>query len=233
MLFLVDISNFVYKTYFSLNRSVEFENKEDLKQAVIKTMKEMNKTLKGFEEKGNVALIFDSPDSKNKRLAIYPEYKGTRKEKPEPIKYCLKLAEERLPFKKIKRSGLEADDIIARIVEKNTDKEILIVSTDGDMETLIGPKVKIMKNKSFILDEETLRDELGTDKDLKTFIQVRKALVGDSADNIKGVSGIGKVKSLKLLNSIEGDDLYNGILEKLNDKQKEEFKLAYELIKFQ
>ena len=57
--------------------------------------------------------------------------------------------------------------------------------------------------------------------------------MGDSSDNIKGVSKIGKVKSIKMLKEVEGEDLYNGILNMLNEEQQKEFKLAYELIKFQ
>ena len=235
---LIDVSNFVYRMYFSINKTGDFEDKQELKKAVIRTMESMKSTLvEIYQEKldeGELYLIFDSPTGKDKRLELYPEYKGTRRPKPEAIKYCLKLAETKFhSFKKIRKDGLEADDVIARIVENNPEKRILIVSTDGDMEALIRPNVDIYKSENYTLTEEKLREKLGTDKNLKDFIQVRKALMGDGSDNIKGVSGIGVVKSLKLVNSVEGDDLYNGVLEKLNDKQKEEFEFAYKLIKFQ
>lgn len=236
-LILVDVSNFVFRMYFSSNKTGDFDNKGELKKAVISTMQSMKSTLvELYQEEldeGDLYLIFDSPTGKDKRLELYPEYKGTRKPKPEAIKYCLKLAEDKLNFKKIRKDGLEADDVIARIVENKPEKRILIVSTDGDMEALIRPNVDIYKSENYTLTEELIREKLGTSKNLKDFIQVRKALMGDGSDNIKGVSGIGVVKSLKLVNSVEGDDLYNGVLEKLNDKQKEEFKFAYKLIKFQ
>lgn len=227
-LILIDISNLVYQTYYGLGYYRESDSIDNMVQD---TMVAIQNRIDKLEEEGEVYLIFDAPDGKDKRLKMFPEYKAGREEKPEAVKRILNIL-EKSAYRKTRKKGLEADDVIAKISNYYKDKEILIVSSDRDLEALLRDGVSILQ-KGKTITEKDVREELGTDKNLKDFIQVRKALMGDSSDNIKGVSKIGKVKSLKMLNDVEGEDLYNGILNMLNEEQQEEFKLAYELIKFQ
>lgn len=228
-LILIDISNLTYQMYYGLGY---YKENEDLESMVKNTINLIENKIEKLQKQGEVYLIFDTVDDKNKRLEIYPEYKAGRNKRPETVDKVLDILANS-NYNKTRKMGLEADDVIAKIVIEYKDKEILIVSSDKDLEALLRPNVKI-EQKGYIITEKDIKDKLKTNRDLMEFIQIRKALMGDSSDNIKGVSGIGKVKSLKMINDIpKNKNLYEGIIEKLNDKEKEEFIFAYKLIKFQ
>jgi len=228
-LILIDISNLTYQMYYGLGY---YKENEDLESMVKNTINLIENKIEKLQKQGEVYLIFDTVDDKNKRLEIYPEYKSGRNKRPETVDKVLNILANS-NYNKTRKMGLEADDVIAKIVIEYKDKEILIVSSDKDLEALLRPNVKI-EQKGHIITEKDIKDKLKTNRDLMEVIQIRKALMGDSSDNIKGVSGIGKVKSLKMINDIpKNKNLYEGIIEKLNDKEKEEFIFAYKLIKFQ
>lgn len=228
-LILIDISNLTYQMYYGLGY---YKGNEDLESMVKNTINLIENKIEKLQKQGEVYLIFDTVDDKNKRLEIYSEYKAGRDKRPETVDKVLDILANS-NYNKTRKMGFEADDVIAKIVIEYKDKEILIVSSDKDLEALLRPNVKI-EQKGYLITEKDIKDELQTNRNLMEVIQIRKALMGDSSDNIKGVSGIGKVKSLKMINDIpENKNLYEGIIEKLNDKQKEEFIFAYELIKFQ
>src|SRR5690606_13013779 len=100
-------------------------------------------------------------------------------------------------------SGVEADDIIATIVqrvladESLSDMHIRIVSRDKDLGQLLGPRVTM-----FDIHTDTTIDEaqLLADKGV-TPAQVVDllAMTGDTADNIPGVTGVGPKTAVKLL----------------------------------
>lgn len=225
-LILIDISNFVCQIYFGKVKKISSAD-----EVIKKTISVIEKQIRKFEKKGLVYLVFDAPDGKDRRLKIYPEYKAGRKEKPKEVEEILKML-AKLKHRKIMKRGFEADDAIAKISNNCKNREIMIVSGDRDLDALLKDNVKILRRWKIVTDKDIMK-KLGINKNLKDFIQVRKALIGDLSDNIKGVSNIGKSKSFKMLKKIKGDDLYNGILNMLNEEQKKEFKLAYELIKFQ
>lgn len=217
-LILIDVSNLVYRFYYAAGLDNAYSAFLDV--------------VEGYKEKGEVLLIFDSPESKNVRKALYPEYKANRKPMDEDIRKLFSLV-SKIDMKKFRNPKYEADDLIYQAVNHFKDRNIVIVSNDSDLQALIRKNVIIDKGKNTYIKERDLKEKYNTNRPLMEFIQVRKALVGDSSDNIKGVSGIGKVKSLKVIENVEDDKpLYEGVLEQLNKKEQEEFKLSYSLIKF-
>lgn len=217
-LILIDVSNLLYRFYYAAGLDNAYSAFIDV--------------VEGYKEKGEVLLIFDSPESKNVRKALYPEYKANRKPMDEDIRKLFSLV-SKIDMKKFRNPKYEADDLIYQAVNHFKDRNIVIVSNDSDLQALIRKNVIIDKGKNTYIKERDLKEKYNTNRPLMEFIQVRKALVGDSSDNIKGVSGIGKVKSLKVIENVEDDKpLYEGVLEQLNKKEQEEFKLSYSLIKF-
>lgn len=129
----------------------------------------------------------------NFRYSIYPEYKAQRLKVPKPeflqdVKQY--LIEE---YQAILSDGCEADDLLAidQTTYGNLELDSRIVSIDKDMLTVPGwhynPRTKVERIVSPI---EALH------------FFYTQMLTGDSADGIKGVSGIGKVKAEKLLQGI-------------------------------
>lgn len=239
---LVDANNFVYQTYYGCGYSNNtYLTKEEIIEKTVESVLERIKWIEDYrktnlDDNYDIYLVFDAPGGKDKRLEIYPEYKGGRSPMPEEIKKILNQLEETTDYKIIKENGLEADDVIAQITTQCDDREILIVSTDRDLEALVKSNVSIYR-KGKIITEYALREELQTKANLMEFIQLRKALTGDGSDNIKGVKGIGKVKSLDILHTAEANlktsSLYEGVLRQLSAEQRNEFKLAYKVIQFQ
>ncbi len=128
---------------------------------------------------------------------------------------------------------LEADDVIATRCEE-IDGEKLIYTTDKDyFQLLTDESIKIKNPKDILIDRDYIIDEYG--------IKPRKmveylALIGDDADNIDGIKGIGPVTARKYLN---GEDLTENKREKIEDgedvvdrnKNLIELKIADELEK--
>lgn len=168
------------------------------------------------------------------RHEYYAEYKGTRKELNPDLKVQFPIVREFLDAAKITRyecEGIEADDIIGSFVEAHPQQKIHILSSDRDLLQLIRPNcdVYLMKkgiSEMAIMDEAALFElyELKP----KQIIDL-KALMGDSADNIPGIKGIGEKSAIKLLKeytSVDNlyehcDELKGKLKEKIVDGQKD------------
>ena len=166
-------------------------------------------------------------DSKEEsfRKEIDPDYKANRPPAPEDLLAQLPVAIDwikRMDFKQLEAENCEADDIIASLVKylKNKDIKIRIVSHDKDLYQLIddGKVVLFDPVKKIEIDEEECKKKFGVYPEK---IPDYLALVGDSADNIPGVKGIGAKTALKLLEKYESiEDIYEHINEMENKRVK-------------
>jgi DNA polymerase-1 len=139
------------------------------------------------------------------RNEISQEYKANRSAPPAELTQQLPVAIEwieKMGFKAISQSGYEADDIIASYTKQAKEQgfNVRIVSHDKDLYQLIDDGkvvvVDAIKKKSINEDECVEKYSIKPEQ----FIDYQ-ALLGDSADNVKGVKGIGKVTAVKLLNT--------------------------------
>jgi len=130
--------------------------------------------------------IFLSGES-NFRYDIYPEYKANRKqEKPRWLQNCREFLVTEHHAKVTE--GYEADDAIGISASQDKDNTVVICSDDKDMLQIAGTHYNIRTQKSIFV---SLEDAL--------YMFYFQLLVGDSADNIKGCPGIGKVKAERAL----------------------------------
>ncbi len=148
----------------------------------------------------HTAAFFDSGGSE-KREKLLEGYKDNRGETPEPLIQQIPLIQEMTAYMGISihmENGVEADDLIACAVNQLKGKytEILIVSADKDLAQLVGPGV------TQLLPPPTAKPSLGwrkldpdgvVEKFGVTPSQIPEylALVGDTADNIPGIQGVG------------------------------------------
>lgn len=157
----------------------------------------------------------------------YKAYKGTRKELDQELIVQFPIAREYLDAANLHRyeqDGVEADDIIGTMARSYPDYQIHILSSDRDLLQLIDPTTDVYLMKKGIteievMDEAKLKETMNIEP-----LQIidLKGLMGDSADNIPGVKGIGEKTALKLLDqyqSVEGvyEHLYE-IKGKLKEK---------------
>lgn len=147
------------------------------------------------------------------RSEIDPNYKANRSPAPEELTQQLPIAIdwiEKMGYKSLSVSGFEADDVIASVVREARAHGHLvrIVSHDKDLYQLIEDDLVVLVDAiaKKVLNERHCDEKYGVHP--SQFIDYQ-ALIGDSADNVPGVKGIGKVTAQKLLSQFGSlDELY-------------------------
>lgn len=151
------------------------------------------------------AIAFDlrAPTFRHK---MYDGYKATRKGMPEELALQMPYAKrvaEALGFTIIEKEGYEADDILGSLAnhanDSGEDVLSLIMTGDKDSLQLINDKTAILlaTNVDYVyFDRDAFREKYGVAPE--QFVDV-KAIMGDSSDNIPGISGIGEKGALSLI----------------------------------
>ena len=160
------------------------------------------------------------------RNEIFSDYKGTRKSAPEELIPQFQLVRDYLDsfnIKYIEKQGFEADDIIGTIAKRYPEYDINILTSDRDMLQLIDETTSVWLMKKGIseivkMDEKQLFDDMGISP--SQIIEL-KALMGDTADNIPGIAGIGEKTALKLIEEYKSiENLFQNV-DSLKGKLKE------------
>jgi len=219
-LFLIDGNSFYYRAFFAI-RALS-NSKGQPTNAVYGFIAMLNKLIKS-EKPDYLAFAFDKkgPTFRHEK---FKEYKITRKPMPDDLKSQIPYIREyvkraHIPF--FEMDGFEADDILATLAKKASEKgiETYIVTGDKDALQLIGPKVKVYNtNKDgMIYDKEKVKEKFGVEPSKVVDIM---ALMGDSSDNYKGVPGIGEVTAVELIKEFGSlENLFNN-LDKVASKAK-------------
>ncbi|MBL9141053.1 MAG: DNA polymerase I, partial [Phycisphaerae bacterium] len=152
-----------------------------------------------------LAVVIDaSGDQGTFRSQIYPEYKANRSAPPEDlhpqVERCVGLLRE-LQVPVLAIEGVEADDTIATVVKRmraqHPDLEIRIVSRDKDLGQLVDERVRLFDPQT---DAELGVEQLFETKGVRPDQVVDMlALMGDTADNVPGVKGVGLKTAAKLI----------------------------------
>ena len=148
-----------------------------------------------------LAVIFDAP-GKTFRHAQFAAYKAQRPPlPPELIQQIAPLHTfiRALGLPLLQITGVEADDVIGTLTRQATAQglPVLIVSGDKDLTQLVDDRVRLLDTM-----KNTLTDAAGVEQKFgvpPTLMVDWLALVGDSADNIPGVAGVGPVTATKWL----------------------------------
>ena len=218
MIHLIDVSGYIYRAFYALP-NLTFEGQEV--GALYGFCSAMQKVTTMFPNSMFIAAL-DS-GKKTFRNDIYEEYKANRKAMPEELVTqipLIKEACEKFGFFKVEKAGFEADDIIATYAKKITDHEINIISSDKDLMQLMSDRITIydpMKRKYITEDDVIKKFGVTHDKVLDVL-----ALMGDTSDNIPGVSGIGPKTASALINEFGSLDNLIANLDKLPKSKKNE-----------
>jgi len=168
-------------------------------------------------EKAGATLVFFDLGGAQDRLALHPEYKAQRAEMPEALVRQiepLKQLTRAMGLVGIEQDGVESDDLLAAqaVALARTGHEVVIVSSDKDFAQLVEDRIKILlpppsanpKLGWRTLDAAGVREKFGVPP---AQIADYLALVGDTADNIPGIAGVGPKTAAKWLaewGSLEG-----------------------------
>jgi len=155
----------------------------------------------------HMAVVFDvMGEGGTFRDELYDDYKAHRDPPPEELIANLpqiKRVVEAMDIPVVEVEGVEADDVIGTLARRAADEGVdtVIVSPDKDFMQLIDPHISqfrpAYRGESFDpITVASFREKYGLEP--IQFIDVL-ALMGDSADNVPGVSGIGEKTAMKLL----------------------------------
>ncbi len=166
------------------------------------------------------------------RVEELDDYKAQRDPMPDDMEVQLDAMVEYLEaagWASVCDDGVEADDRIGQLAKRAEDEgmEVVIASSDKDFLQLINDRVKMLNPA----------DKTGTPMDAAAVVAktgVRPAqivdwlsLVGDAADNIPGVPGVGVKTAAALLNEFGSvDRIYGRLAEVGRDKLRESLAAA-------
>ena len=191
-------------------------------------------------------IVFDHPDE-TFRKKIYPKYKANRPPKDPELLRQIELAFEMFQtqgFFCISEPGVESDDVIGSIATKLEKNHVptLIHGKDKDTLYCVGDYVKQYdRARKVYYDRSKVIEKLGVPPE-RVFDYL--TMLGDSADNVSGIPGVGKKTAVDLLSKYTLKQLITNpdlVLEvkpknavKIRDyfaSQKDEILLSHELIK--
>ena len=152
-----------------------------------------------------VAFDLKAPTFRHK---MFEAYKGTRKPMPEELREQVPLIKEVLAamgVNVVTKEGYEADDILGTLAKKSeaAGMDATILSGDRDLLQLATEKIMVRLPKT-VRGKTTIEDyhaQQVMEKYQVTPLQIidLKALMGDSADNIPGIPGVGEKTATKLI----------------------------------
>ncbi len=196
-LYLIDGSSYLYRAYFAIRTPMSTSS--GLQTKAIYGVTSM--LLKVLREKQPeyIAVVWDAKGP-TFRHRLYDQYKANRPPMPEDlaaqIPWVRKVVNA-LGLPQLELQGYEADDIIAALARKCTDREVIVVSGDKDLLQLLNGNIRIWDPmKDEVIDSDVFRERYGIEpwqwRDVL-------ALAGDTSDNIPGIPGVGIKTAIKLI----------------------------------
>ncbi len=211
---LIDGHYYAYRSFFAIRELAN--SKGEPTNAVYGFIKVVRKMLRDLAPE-RAAVIWDQ-GLPQRRTALQPAYKQTRAEMPELMRPQIGVIRRIVPLLGLQSLSLpdtEADDLMASYAcaAVREGGSTVLATNDKDLFQLVGDSVHIYStNKSdltspkepfALLGEAHVRGKWGIPPQR---ISDWLALVGDSADNIPGVPGMGPKRAAALINDYDGLD---------------------------
>jgi DNA polymerase I len=241
-LFLLDAYALIFRGYFAFIKNPRITSTGMDTSAIMGFMNALMDVIKR-DKPDHLAVAFDKGGS-DYRYEMYKEYKAHRDETPEAIKIAVPYIQAilhamHIPI--IEVAGFEADDLIGTIA-KQAEKEnyqVFMVTPDKDFAQLVSENIFMYKPARMGNDIEIW----GIPEVLKKFEIERPeqvidflGMMGDAADNIPGLPGVGEVTAKKLLkefgsmeNLLANTDKLKGALKDKIEANKEKGILSKKL----
>ena len=212
-LFLLDGYALIYRAYFAFIKNPRINSNGLNTSAVFGFTNTLLEVIRK-QKPSHIAVAFDTKHP-TERHDEYPQYKANREAMPEGLSeslpYIFKLLEA-FNIKVLSKKGYEADDIIGTIAKSEEKKgfQVYMMTSDKDFAQLVSDNIFMYRPAT----KWEAASVWGVSEVLEKF-QVHKinqvidflAMMGDSADNIPGIPGVGKKtaqKFIKEFGSVEG-----------------------------
>lgn len=204
-LFLLDAYALIFRGYYAFIKNPRINSKGMDTSAIMGFMNSLMDVIKR-EKPDHLAVAFDKGGS-DYRFEMYQEYKAHRDETPEAIKIAVPYIQELLRAMHIpivEKAGFEADDLIGTLA-KQAEKEgfqVFMVTPDKDFAQLVSENIFMYKPARMGNDIEIWgipevleKFEIERPEQVIDFL----GMMGDSADNIPGLPGVGEKTAKKFL----------------------------------
>ncbi len=209
-LVLIDGHGLAYRMYYALSWDAFSTQQGEPTNATYGFTRTLLQIIAGDDPPDYLAVSFDL--GATFRDDLFADYKATRAKMPDDLSIQIERIQEVLAAFNIPilvAEGYEADDVlgtIARIAEERG-LDVLIVTGDKDLLQLVTEHthVELPGRRSGVAESErydipAVVKRFGVRPD--QFVDY-KALIGDTSDNIPGVSGIGEKTATQLLQQFE------------------------------
>lgn len=181
-----------------------------------------------MEKPSHIAVVFD-PEGPTFRHEMYVPYKAQRPPMPEDLRKSIPYIKNIIlgfGIQCIDIPGYEADDVIGTLAKKaeKNGYTVYMITPDKDYAQLVSENVFMLKpgrsgNKSECWGIPEVLDHFGIER-VDQVVDIL-GLMGDTADNVPGCSGIGPKSAASLVYKYgDIDGIYEHI-EELKGKQKE------------
>ncbi|GGP47800.1 DNA polymerase I [Shewanella saliphila] len=200
-LVLVDGSSYLYRAYYA---PPHLTNSKGEATGAVYGVVNMLRSLLSRYSPSHIAVVFDAK-GKTFRNDMYDEYKAQRPPMPDDLRHQIEplyriIHAMGLPL--ISIPGVEADDVIGTIaLQASKEGRATLISTgDKDMAQLVNEHVTLINTMTdTIMGPEEVKAKFGVGPDrIIDFL----ALMGDKADNIPGLPGVGEKTALAMLTGV-------------------------------
>ncbi|OEZ62673.1 DNA polymerase I [Duganella sp. HH105] len=204
-LLLVDGSSYLYRAFHALP---DLRSADGHPTGAMHGMVNMLRRLRADFPAAYIACVFDAK-GKTFRDDMYPEYKATRASMPDDLRLQIEPIHEAVKamgWPILMVDGVEADDVIGTLSVQAAQAGLnVVVSTgDKDLAQLVNDKVMLintMTNEK--MDEAGVLAKFGVPPNR---IIDYLTLIGDTVDNVPGVSKCGPKTALKWLTAYDSLD---------------------------
>jgi DNA polymerase-1 len=226
-LFILDAYALIFRGYYAFIKNPRINSKGLDTSAIMGFMNSLMDVIKR-EKPDHLAVAFDKGGS-DLRNDIFPEYKANRDATPDAIKIAVPYIQELLkamhiPIIEVK--GFEADDLIGTIA-KQAEKQnfkVFMVTPDKDFAQLVSENIFMYKParmgngiEIWGIPEVLEKFEIERPEQVIDFL----GMMGDTADNIPGLPGVGEVTAKKFLKEFGTMENLLANTDKLSGKMKD------------
>ncbi|MGL5358759.1 MAG: DNA polymerase I [Shewanella sp.] len=197
-LVLVDGSSYLYRAYYA---PPHLTNSKGEATGAVYGVVNMLRSLLTRYQPSHIVVVFDAK-GKTFRNELYSDYKAHRPPMPDDLRTQIEplhriIRALGLPLLSI--SGVEADDVIGTIARRASreNRAVLISTGDKDMAQLVDDNITLINTMTDTImgpAEVTTKFGVGPERIIDLL-----ALMGDKADNIPGLPGVGEKTALAML----------------------------------
>jgi DNA polymerase-1 len=232
--FLVDAFALIFRGYYAFIKNPQINSKGLDTSAIMGFMNSLLDVIKR-ERPDHLAVCFDKGGSVD-RVEMFEAYKANRDETPEAIKVAVPYIQEILKAMHIPimvKAGFEADDVIGTL-SKQAEKEgykTFMVTPDKDFAQLVSENIFMYKPRFGggydIWGVPEVQEKFGVTDPLQVIDFL--GMMGDSADNIPGLPGVGEKTAKKFLATYGSMENLLANTHELKGKMKEKVEAAKDL----